>query len=1144
MPSSVRSGTLVAGFRIKEVIGAGAMGTVYLAEETASGELIALKILAPELARDKRFRERFVRESKIAGTLHHPNVVATLAAGEEGGLLYLAMPYVPGSDLRTVLRREGRLEPRRAVELVSQVADALDEAHRVGLVHRDVKPGNILIADDTEGEHAYACDFGLARHVSSVSSLTGERGFVGTIDYVAPEQIEGATIDGRADVYSLGCVLFECLSGEKPFDRDSELSVVFAHLNEPPPRLSELRQELPAEFDEVIATALAKAPSERYSTCGDLAGAARAALRGQRSRRRSGRRARLLALGAALAFVLAVAAGLLAARGEGPAEAHAASPLALIPNGVSVVDPATGVSEGRVVLAKRSLYGIEPTDIAFAGGSAWILLPGRQELVQVDRARRTRQSTVKLPWAPGARITTGDGLVWATEADGPGVVGVDATTGRIVRRFTVPGSNAGGVAYGAESLWVAQGTNVARVDPVSGRVLRRVHNPGQSTATVWLAYADDAVWSARASAGIIRKIDPVAGTVVADAKLDSWISDLAVGQGAAWVSKVPDGVVYRLSEDDLSVHGVLPSGPDPERISFGEDFLWVANAGSRSVSRLDVGSGARRSFEAAAEPTVLRFANGALWTGARPSPVPLAPIEGAELRISAGHAVSADPVLSRSTLDEQRLYATCANLLAYPDAAGRKGTHLRPEVASSMPVVSKGGRRYTFHVRRGFRFSPPSNERVTAETFRDTIERALSPKYGIFSQTPQLLFDLVGVDRYRAGRAAHVAGIAVRGDTISFTLVEPAGDFPARISDPLTCPVPRSQAISPNGPPRPVPSAGPYYVASIEGDRTVLLRNPNYHGNRPRRPERIVYTDDVPTSKAVALADAGQIDYIPGGDEPLLPGGSADDAYGPASDAARAGKQRYFREPGPWIDGLVLNAARPLFADMRVRRAVNYALDRRALAEAFFDDPNDQIVPPAVVGFRPGRSYPIGGPDYPMARRLMGGGRTRRAVLWYCVNGVFGNPAQGRIAQMIRSQLARIRISVSITRSDCDQGFRYDSKSRSADLIMFSNGSPQRDPAQFLHWALDKGKYGSVLGAGPWAKPSFRHRVQRASRLRGDARTREYVRLVSELMRAAPYAIYGSFVSPEYFSPDVGCKLFQPAMGFVDLGALCVPPKH
>ena len=213
MPPKVRAGALVAGFRIERVIGAGAMGVVYLARAPADAGRVALKVLAPELAGDERFRRRFLREASLAGSLDHPNVTRTLAAGEEDGLLYLAMAYVEGADLRELLRREGGLEPRRAVELVEQIAAGLDAAHAAGLVHRDVKPGNVLVAAEGGRDRGYVCDFGLARHVSSVGSLTGDRGFVGTVDYVAPEQIEGARVDGRADVYGLGCILFECLTG-------------------------------------------------------------------------------------------------------------------------------------------------------------------------------------------------------------------------------------------------------------------------------------------------------------------------------------------------------------------------------------------------------------------------------------------------------------------------------------------------------------------------------------------------------------------------------------------------------------------------------------------------------------------------------------------------------------------------------------------------------------------------------------------------------------------------------------------------------------------------------------------------------------------------------------------------------------------
>jgi len=189
MASEVATGTLVGGFRVVSLIGEGAMGRVYLAEDVQSQRRVALKLLVPGLARDERFRRRFLRESRLAARLDHPHVVSTLAFGEEGGLLYLAMDYVEGADLRELLRREGNLEPERALALVGQVADGLDAAHALGLVHRDVKPANILVASPESGDHAYVCDFGLARHVSSVRSLTGERAFVGTIDYVPPEQI-------------------------------------------------------------------------------------------------------------------------------------------------------------------------------------------------------------------------------------------------------------------------------------------------------------------------------------------------------------------------------------------------------------------------------------------------------------------------------------------------------------------------------------------------------------------------------------------------------------------------------------------------------------------------------------------------------------------------------------------------------------------------------------------------------------------------------------------------------------------------------------------------------------------------------------------------------------------------------------------
>jgi tRNA A-37 threonylcarbamoyl transferase component Bud32 len=317
MPSPVTAGTLFADFRVESLIGEGAMGRVYLAEDTRRGGSVAIKLLAPELARDERFRQRFLRESRIAASLDHPRIVPTVAYGEVEGVLYLALTHVDGVDLRTLLRREGTLQPARALDLLAQVGEALDAAHAAGLVHRDVKPGNILVASGSEGECAYVCDFGLARHVASVGSLTGDRGFVGTIDYVSPEQIEGGPLDGRADVYSLGCVLYECLAGVRPFERESELAVVFAHLNEQPPCLSRWRSDLPAAFDDYFRIALAKSPEERYGSCAESVEAARAALRGEGVGRPRRRRRRIVTA-AALATVVCAAIGSILATRSGP----------------------------------------------------------------------------------------------------------------------------------------------------------------------------------------------------------------------------------------------------------------------------------------------------------------------------------------------------------------------------------------------------------------------------------------------------------------------------------------------------------------------------------------------------------------------------------------------------------------------------------------------------------------------------------------------------------------------------------------------------------------------------------------------------------------------------------------------------------
>jgi len=273
MASDRRIGTELGGYRLGEQLGRGGTSVVYRAEHVRLGRQAALKLLSAGVGEDD-FRERFLRESRVAAALDHPSIVPVYDAGEaEDGLLYIAMACIEGSDLKSVLAEEGKLPLRRALRIAAQIGSALDAAHARGLVHRDVKPANILV---TQGDRAYLSDFGVAKHLAS-NGTTRTGSFIGTIDYCAPEQIEGHDVDSRTDVYALACVLYECLAGEPPFSRPSEVAVLNAHLHAPPPKLSRVASDIPPALESVIEKALSKSPLDRYSTCGEFLAAARAA---------------------------------------------------------------------------------------------------------------------------------------------------------------------------------------------------------------------------------------------------------------------------------------------------------------------------------------------------------------------------------------------------------------------------------------------------------------------------------------------------------------------------------------------------------------------------------------------------------------------------------------------------------------------------------------------------------------------------------------------------------------------------------------------------------------------------------------------------------------------------------------------------
>ncbi len=342
MPADPRVGTELAGHRLVAVIGRGGMSVVYLAEHLGLQRKVALKVLGLELAEDDAFRERFIRESRITAGLDHPNIVTVYDAGEADGILYISMRYVEGTDLERLLRLEGRLDPVSAVSIISQSAAALDAAHAEGLVHRDVKPGNILLTSEGHASsyRAYLSDFGITKRLHTGAALTRTGQFVGTVDYVAPEQIQGEEVDGRADVYALACVLYRCLTGEVPFPRDTEVGTIYAHLQDRAPVPSERRPDLPHGLDAPIARALAKSRDDRFETCERFAETAAAAIR-RPSRpnadpiphagSKPARRRRPVLVWGSFAIAIAIAAAVILSQRFGSGAGATGSPLPPLP---------------------------------------------------------------------------------------------------------------------------------------------------------------------------------------------------------------------------------------------------------------------------------------------------------------------------------------------------------------------------------------------------------------------------------------------------------------------------------------------------------------------------------------------------------------------------------------------------------------------------------------------------------------------------------------------------------------------------------------------------------------------------------------------------------------------------------------------
>jgi YVTN family beta-propeller protein len=602
------------------------MGAVYRAEDLGLGRKVALKVIASELAEDSRFRERFLRESRVAASLDHPHVVPIFQAGDDDGVLFIAMRYVEGTDLGQLLEREGALEPARTISLLEQVAEALDAAHEKGLVHRDVKPSNVLIAAAAGKEHCYLADFGLTKRTGSLSGVSAPGDVVGTLEYVAPEQITGDDVDARADVYSLACVMYECLTGTAPFPRATDVALLWAHVHEEPRRPSQVRAELPQSVDGVLARALAKEADRRYGSAGELVAAARSSL-GVVEAAPAPRSTRLQWIFGAVALVLAIAAalGLLLTRDSGGGLD------AVAPNSVGVIDPASNELVAEVPV------GIDPEAMAVGSGSVWVANVEDETLSRIDPGDTSaRDRTISVDGYP-SDVAVDDGTVWVGLGGLAELVRVNAEqnqAGSPVSALGESGSCGGGpaasLAIGAGAVWFLCQQELGRFDLRTGKGRAVGYEAGLSSSpsSVIPEFADIAfglgsLWIVDRNTDSVIELDPVTIEKQRPITVGKRPTAIAVSGDSLWVANEGDDTVMRVQ---IPGPGQTPTLTDidvpdgPVDVAVGEGGVWVASALDRSVSRIDPGTNeVEKTIAVGNEPRRVAAGEGRVWVSVRAS---------------------------------------------------------------------------------------------------------------------------------------------------------------------------------------------------------------------------------------------------------------------------------------------------------------------------------------------------------------------------------------------------------------------------------------------------------------------------------------------------------------------------------------------
>ncbi len=629
-------GDVFVDHRIEGLAGRGGMGVVYRATQLGLDRTVALKVITPALAEDEDFRRRFVAESRAAASIEHPNVLPVYDAGEHDGVLYIVMRHVDGPDLRALVRADGPLDADRAAHVVAQIGGALDAAHRHGLVHRDVKPANVLLGED---DHAYLTDFGLTKRAATTDgALSRAGGWVGTLGYVAPEQIRGERVDARTDVYALGCVLVYALTGRAPYARESDEATLWAHLNAPPPS-----ETVPPEFEGVVARALAKDPSDRYPSAGDLG---RAALR---------------AAGRSASALPERNVGRGPAAPPGAASGATPGQVLVDPDGETQPSPPQPAAQTRTRPVPPPTPPVAPTaDRAVAGhggrrrralaaGGAALLAgaaavavlagggddAGRRGDARTTATtdggarpgeRRASRTDVRRPGIlsrPNA-LTIAAGDVWALSNRGGEIVLVDAGSGEVGERLTV-GKGGSSLAAGFDSVWVAK-ESTSTLLRYNARTHRRVAGgaveiarPGRNAIVVtgaravWVGVRNRALRDR--SPETVARIDPSTGEQ-RFIGVERGVQDLAVGEGAVWVTNRFSSTVTRIRTSDLR-QDVVAVGRGPRGIAVGESAVWVAASQDDEITRINPRTLKTASIPIAAIPERVVVGGGSVWATAR-----------------------------------------------------------------------------------------------------------------------------------------------------------------------------------------------------------------------------------------------------------------------------------------------------------------------------------------------------------------------------------------------------------------------------------------------------------------------------------------------------------------------------------------------